>query len=163
MLAGQQLGQEAPLLLVVAVAADLVDAEVGVRAVAQPDSGGRAAQLLDGDDVLEIAQPRAAVLLLDRDAVQAEIAHPGPQLAREAVGLVDLRRDRRHFRRGEALDLVAQRVGGLAEAEVERRHRIGDHGLGARSVFTWMLMSFHSPSDGMNARSNSTRVGSVGK
>ncbi len=57
MLAGDQLGQEAALLLVVAVAPELVDAEVGMGAVAQAHGGGAAAQLLDGDDVLEIAQP----------------------------------------------------------------------------------------------------------
>ena len=127
MLAGDQLGQEALLLLVAAVAADLVDAEVGVRAVGEADGGRAAADLLDGDDMLEVAQPRAAVLLLDRDAVQAELAHLGPQLAREAVGLVDLGGDRRHLVGGEALDLVAQRVGGLAQTEVERRHCVGDH------------------------------------
>ena len=129
MLAGDQLGQEALLLLVGAVAADLVDAEVGVRAVGEADGGRGAAHLLDGDDVLEIAQPRAAILLLDGDAVQAELAHLGPQLAREAVGLVDLGGDRRHLVGGETLDLLAQGIGGLAQAEIERRHCVGDHDL----------------------------------
>ena len=98
-------------------------------AVGEADRRRGAAQLLDRDDMLEIAQPDAAILLLDGDAVQAELAHLGPQLAREAVGLVDLGGDRRHLGRGEALDLLAQRIGGLAQAEVERRHRIGDHGI----------------------------------
>ena len=127
MLAGDQLGQEALLLLVAAVAADLVDAEVGVRAVAEADGGRGAAHLLDRHDVLEIAEARAAILLLDGDAVQAELAHLGPQLAREAVGLVDLGGDRRHLVGGETLDLVAQGVGGLAQTEIERRHCVGDH------------------------------------
>ena len=141
-------------------------------AVGEADGGRGAAHLLDGDDVLEVAQPRAAILLLDRDAVQAELAHLGPQLAREAVGLVDLGGDRRHLVGGETLDLLAQRVGGLAQTEIERRHCVGDHDLsclseGCRhfgsSTLTLMLISFHSPSDGMKSRSKLTRSGSVGK
>ena len=127
MLAGQELGQEALLLVVVAVAPDLVDAEVGVRPVAQADGRRRSRQFLDRDHMLEITQPRAAIFLLDRDAVQAKLAHLRPELAREAVGLVDLGRDRCHLVGGKALNLLAQRVGGLAQAEIERRHRIGDH------------------------------------
>ena len=68
------------------------------------------------------------MLLLDRDAVQAEFAHLRPQLAREAVGPVDLGGDRRDLVGGEALDLLAQRLGGLAEAEIEGRKGVGDHG-----------------------------------
>ena len=96
-------------------------------AVGEADGGRGAAHLLDRDDVLEVAQARAAIFLLDGDAVQAELAHLGPQLAREAVGLVDLGGDRRHLVGGETLDLVAQRVGGLAQTEIERRHCVGDH------------------------------------
>jgi hypothetical protein len=107
MFAGDQLGQKAALLLVAAVAADLVHAEVGVGAIAQADRRRGTAQLLDRDHVLEIAQPRAAIFLVDGDAVKAEIAHLRPQLARKAVGLVEFRRDRSHFGRGKALDLVA--------------------------------------------------------
>ena len=90
MLAGDQLRQVCALLRLAAVAADLVDAEVGMGAVGQPDGGGGARHLLHGDAMLEIAEAGAAVLLLDRDAVQAEGAHLGPQVAREGVGPVDL-------------------------------------------------------------------------
>ena len=77
--------------------------------------------------MLEIAQARAAIFLLDGDAVQAELAHLGPQLAREAVGLVELWAIGATCFGGKALHLVAQRVGGLAQAEVEGRHGVGDH------------------------------------
>ena len=50
-----------------------------------------------------------------------------PQLARETVGLVELGGDRRHFGGGEALHLLAQRIGRLAKAEIEGRHGIGYH------------------------------------
>ena len=127
MLAGDQLRQKTPFLLVGAGAPDLVDAEVGVRSIAQPDRGRGAAEFLHRHHMLEVAEARSAILLLDGNAVQSEVTHPGPEFAREPVGLVDLGGDRRHLGRGEALDLVAQRIGGLAQAEVERRHRIRDH------------------------------------
>jgi hypothetical protein len=76
--------------------------------------------------MLEIAEARAAILLLDRDAQQAEIAHLPPQIHRELVGRVDLGRARRDLVRGEALHAVAQHVGGLAEIEIERRILVGD-------------------------------------
>jgi hypothetical protein len=40
--------------------------------------------------VLEVAEPGAAPVLLDRDAMQAERAHLRPELAREAVAAIDL-------------------------------------------------------------------------
>ena len=40
--------------------------------------------------MLEIAEPGAAPFLLDRDAVQAELAELRPQIAREHVAAVDL-------------------------------------------------------------------------
>ena len=60
MLAGDQLRQVAPLLLLAAVAADLVHAEVGMRAVAEPDGGRGAGHLLHRDAMLEIAEAGAA-------------------------------------------------------------------------------------------------------
>jgi hypothetical protein len=78
MLAGDQLGQETLLLFVVAIAADLVDAEVRVRAVGQADRGGGARDFLHRHAVLEIAEARAAVFFLDGDAVQTEFAHLRP-------------------------------------------------------------------------------------
>src|SRR5215203_3372774 len=100
-----------------------------MRAVAQADGRRRTAEFLDRHDMLEIAEARAAILLLDSDAVQAKRAHLGPQLAWEAIGLVELGGDRRHLGRGKALDLITQRVGRLAQAEVESWHSIGDHDL----------------------------------
>ena len=80
MLAGDQPGQILGLLLRIAPAAQLVDAQVGVRAVRQPQRGARAADLFHRDDMLKIAQAQPAVFLAHRDAVQAELAHLRPQL-----------------------------------------------------------------------------------
>ena len=101
MLAADQLGEIFALLLVIAPAADLVDAQVGVRAVAQADRGRRPRHFLLRDDMLEIAEAEPAPFLLDGDAVQAELAHLRPQMLRKFVLLVDLGGDRR--------DLVARR------------------------------------------------------
>ena len=99
-----------------------------MRAVGQPDRRRAAADLLHRDAVLEIAEPGAAVLLLHRDAVQAELADLGPQMARELVGLVDLGRQRRNLVGGEAAHARAQLVGRLAEIEIQGREIVGDHG-----------------------------------
>ena len=99
-----------------------------MRAVGEADRRRAAADLLDCNAVLEIAEARAAVLLLDRDAVQAERAHLRPQLARERVGLVDLGGNRRDLVGGERAHRVAQLVGRFAEAEVERRIVVAEHG-----------------------------------
>ena len=60
--------------------------------------------------------------------MQAERAHLRPELARELVGLVDLVGARRDLRLGEALDRVAQHVGGFAEIEIERSMSVREHG-----------------------------------
>ena len=90
MLAGNQLRQVFAALGVGAVPPDLVDAEIGMRAVGQADRGRAARDFLHRHAMGEIAEPGAAVFLLDGDAVQAERAHLRPQIAREGVGLVDL-------------------------------------------------------------------------
>ena len=90
MLAGDQLRQIFALLRFGAVAADLVHAEIGVGAVGERHRGRGAAHLLHRHAVFEIAQPGAAVFLLDGDAEQAEFAQLRPELAREFVRPVDL-------------------------------------------------------------------------
>ena len=119
MLAADQLGQVFALLLVIAPAADLVDAKVRVGAVAQADRGRGARDFFLRDDMLEIAEAEPAPFLLDGDAVQPELAHLRPQMPREFVLLVDLGGDRRDLVGREALGRVADRVGHFAEVEVE--------------------------------------------
>src|SRR5450756_3179419 len=80
MLAGDELGQIFAALLFVAVAADLVDAEIGMRAVGQSDRSAGARNLLHRHAMLEIAEAGAAILLLYGNAVQAERAHLRPQV-----------------------------------------------------------------------------------
>ena len=122
-----RLGKIFPLLRLAAVAPDLVDAEVGVRAVRQADRRRGAADLLHRDDVRQVTHRGAAVFLLDGDAEQADVAHLAPQVRREDVVAVDLRRARRDLAVGELLHRRAQHVDGLAKMKVQCRkfeHRI---------------------------------------
>ncbi len=127
MLAGNQLGQVFALLRFVAVAAELVDAEIGMGAVGEADGGRGTRDLLYGDAMGEVAQARAAIFLLHGDAVQTERAHFRPQLARKSVAAVDLVGTRRDAVGGEIGDRLAQHVEFGTEAEIEARPGIGDH------------------------------------
>ena len=91
-----------------------------MRPVAQADRGGRAGDLLHRDHMLGVAEAGAAVVLLHRDAVQAERAQARPQIARELVAAVDLLGARRDLGAREAGDRVPDHLGGVAEIEVER-------------------------------------------
>src|SRR5947207_431002 len=95
MLARNQFWQIFPFLRVAAVAADLVDAKVGMGAVGQADRRRGARYFLDRNAVLEIAEPGAAIFLLDGNPVQAERADLGPEIPGELIALVDFGRARR--------------------------------------------------------------------
>ena len=119
MLAGDELRQIFALLLLSAVAADLVDAQVRVRAVGEGHRRGRAGNLLHGHDVSEVAEPRAAIVLLDGDAEESHLAELAPEVGRKDVVPVDVRGARRDFFRREGASRVAQHVERLAEVEVQ--------------------------------------------
>ncbi len=128
MLAADQPGQIAALLVRRAPAADLVDAEIGVGAVGQAHRGRGAGHLLHGHHMLQIAEAKPAPLFLDRNPVQAQLAHLGPQLAGEFIGAVDLRRQGRDLVGGEARGHVADLIRSLAEVEIEGWGVIQGHG-----------------------------------
>ena len=119
MLARNQLWQIAALLLLASIAADLVYAKIGMGAVGKPDARACPANLLHGDAMFEIAKPRPAPFLFDRDAMQAERAHGPPQIARKIVGAVDLSGARSNFCLGEATHGFSQHIGVLPEAKIE--------------------------------------------
>lgn len=97
MLPTDQLGQILELLLRVSVPDELVDAEVGVRAVGEADGAGCPGDLLHGDAVVHVPEPHPAVLLGRGEAVEVEVPHEPPQVhvPREVVGGVDGRGARR--------------------------------------------------------------------
>jgi hypothetical protein len=70
MLARDQLRQVFLLLRLRAVAPDLVDAQIGMRAVTKPHGSGGPGYLLHRHAMLEIAQTRTPIFLLDGYTVQ---------------------------------------------------------------------------------------------
>jgi hypothetical protein len=78
--------------------------------------------------MLEIAEPAAAIGLLDRETQQAQRAEPGPEIAGERVRAVDFGGARGDLRFGEAGDGLADGVRRLAETEVEGGAAEGDDG-----------------------------------
>src|SRR5687768_16582107 len=122
MLAGDEPGQVFALLRFGAVAADLVDAQVGMRAVRQADRGRGARDLLHGADLREVAHGAAAVVLLDGHAEQAEAPELAPQVRRKLVRLVDPGGARRDLLGGEVLHRFAQHGDGLAVIEAKQVH-----------------------------------------
>ena len=120
MFAADQLGQVPCLLLVIAPAADLVDAQVAVRAIAEPDRGAGPADFLYRDDMVEIAEPQPAPFFLHGDPVQPQLAHRRPQLvAREPVLGVSARGQRRDLLIGKAARRLADHHGAFGQGEIE--------------------------------------------
>ena len=116
-------------LLLGAVQPDLVDAQVGMGAVAEPDSGRGPAQLLHRNRVFEVPHPGPAVFLLDSDAENTEITHLAPEVGWKVVRPLDVGRPRRHLVGGKGTDRVPEHVSGFTEIEVQARKVIRDHGL----------------------------------
>src|SRR5271155_5613189 len=122
-----QLRQIAAFLLVVAIAADLIDAQVRMRAVGEPDRGRGARNLLHGDAMSEVAEPCTAQFFLDRDTEKPKRPELWPQFARKAVIAVDLTGERRNLVLGEGPRGVAQHLDLVAEAEIETGKAVRNH------------------------------------
>src|SRR5579864_8428509 len=120
--AGNELRQVFLLLRLGAVAPDLVDAKIRVRAVRESNRRRCARNLLHRDDVRQIAESCTAVRFIDGDAEQPHVAELSPQVGGEHVLAVDARGARRDFVRRELSYRRAQQIDRLAEIEVERRN-----------------------------------------
>jgi hypothetical protein len=119
MLAADEPGQVFFLLRVVAVALDLVHAQVAVGAVAQAHGRAGAADLLHRHHVREVPHVGTAVLLRHGDAQHAQVAHLAPQVHRELVAAVDFGGAGGDLLVGKGAHRVAQRVDVVTELEVE--------------------------------------------
>ena len=89
-------------------------------AVGQADRGRAAADLLHGDDMLEVAHFRAAVFFGNGDTQEAHVAHLSPQFGRKMVIAVNIGGQRGDFLGDEILYRFAQQVGGFTQAKVQR-------------------------------------------
>ena len=84
------------------------------------DAGSEGADQID--DMVEIAEAEAAIFLLDGDAVKAEFAHGGPEVAGEPVLGIDLRRQRG--------DMIGGETGGVAGHARKMHQEVQGHPLG---------------------------------
>ena len=119
MLPRNQAGQIFRLLLRASPAADLVDAQVGMRTVGQSKRGTGAAHFLARDHMFEIAEPEPAPFLFHRDAVQAERAHFRPKIAREPVFVVHPLRERRNPVGRETRGRLTDHIRRFTQAKIE--------------------------------------------
>src|SRR3546814_6380085 len=130
-----------------------------MRPVAEADAGRGAADLLHRHAVLQVAHAGAAVVLVHRQAEQAERAHLRPELWRKGIAAFDFGGERRDLLGGEAHHGVAQQVGRLAQREVEAGELVRAHRLALSSAaFAGLLVlpglydGGGSPASGMRAR-----------
>ncbi len=126
-LATDQAGQVALLLRVVAVAVNLIDTQVGVGTVTQADTGRGTADFLSGDDMGQIPQAGATVLLRDRDTQQAQVAHFAPQVSREVIVAVNVGSARRYLVGSKLADLRLQHHQCFVQIKIQLRVQ---HGIG---------------------------------
>ena len=127
MLAGNQFRQIFFLLRIAAVAAKLIDAQVGMRAIGQPHRRRRPGNFFHREAMLEIAEARAAKLFLDGNAVQPQRAELGPKVARKLVAPVDFGSARRDFMGREIAYGLANGIRGFAKIKIEYALRVGNH------------------------------------
>ena len=125
MLARDQLGQIGALLFFRAIAANLVDAQVGMRTIREADRRRRARDLFHRNDVREIAHRAAAVAFFNGHPQETQLAHLAPQVHRELIGAVDLSRARRDLGLCKLAHGIAQ--GGDVLAMIESQARQIDH------------------------------------
>ena len=119
MLAADELGQVLGSLLRRAIALDLVDAEVAVRAVRQAHRSRGARDFFHGNHVGQIAHVGTAIFLAHGNAQHAQSAHLLPQVHGELVGAVYLGGARCDLFLGKGVHCVAQCVNVFAELEIE--------------------------------------------
>ena len=119
--AGDEVGQEARLLLLAPEAEDRVDAEADPGAERDADGLVDAAELLDRDDERHEVAVGAAVLLRNDETEEAEVAHLRDEVGREVAVAVPLRDVRRDLRLGELAHDRAEVLVLLAQVE----HRCG--------------------------------------
>ena len=122
MFAADQFGQKFPLLLPGPIFRYLVHAQVGVGAVGKSNGRRRARYLLHRHHVLKVAQLRAAVILVYRDAQQPQLAQPPPDPPGKFVLAVYLRGNWRNLCLREFVHSVAHQRDGLAQLKIQSFH-----------------------------------------
>jgi len=126
-LAADQLGQVLGALLGGAVALDLVDAQIGMRAVGETHAGRCAGNFFHRNHVRQIAHVGTAVFLAHGDAQHAQVAHLAPQVHRELVVAIDFGGAGGDFGLGKVTHRVAQGIDVFTKLEIQARQVV--HGM----------------------------------
>ena len=90
MLSAAQRRQVLGSLRLGAVQPNLVQTQIGVRAVRQTDRGAGAGDFFHGNRMGEVTHTATAVLLGNGDAQQTQITHFGPQISGKIVVAVNV-------------------------------------------------------------------------
>ena len=89
-----------------------------MRAIGKPDRGRGAADFLAGQQMLGITKPQPAILLRHRNAMQAQRAQSGPEVAGKIGFGIYPRRQGRDFIPREAAGAPAYRNGVLTQQQI---------------------------------------------
>jgi hypothetical protein len=111
--------QVSGFLLGSTVAVDLVDAQIGVRGIRQPNAARATGDLFHGHHVRQIAHARPAPLFADGQAQQAHVAEFAPQVGWKLVDPVGFGGARGDFMRHEGGHRIAQHVDFFAKEEIQ--------------------------------------------
>ena len=118
MLTADQFGQVFGFLLGGGVDLQLVNAQVGVRAVGEPDGSTGPGDLLHGDTVGQVAHTAAAIFFRYGNAQQAHIAEFLPQVVGKLIVVVDLGGAWGNLTGGKGVDLLTQHVQFIVKTEI---------------------------------------------
>ena len=109
------------LLRVGAKFVDVIGAKRIVRRDDDADGAVHAGKFFDGDDIFDIAEPRAAVFFRENDAEQAELREFRDNFLREMRGFVPLHDVRSDFGFGEFADGAAKLLLFVGERKIQAR------------------------------------------
>src|SRR5579875_919098 len=101
MLTADEFGQIAALLLLGAVAADLIHTKIGMRPVRKPDRSRSAADLFHHLAMFKITKPCSAVFLFHSNAQHAQRPEFAPEIGGKIIAPVDFRSTRRNLGRSK--------------------------------------------------------------
>ena len=124
MLTADQAWQIMGFLLVIAVAPDLVDTEVGVRPIGQGDRGRGPGEFFHCNRVLKVTHSGTPEILFHCDPEQSERAHLQPQVLWKCIPCIDIGGARGDFCRGELGYGFPEHFAGLSQIEVEQHRKL---------------------------------------
>ena len=119
MFAADELGQVLGLLGFIAVAIDLIHAQIAVCAIGQTYGSASTRDFFHRDHMGQIAHIGSAVLLRHRDAQHAQVTKLAPQVHGELVIAIDLSRTRSNLALGKLTHCITQSIDIFSKLEIQ--------------------------------------------